>query len=67
MRRPESDEAVRSGEVTYGAVGLVVAPDVSYERWEAIGRALWAMEQGRLWWLGDWLTYGERAYGERAA
>ncbi len=67
MRRPESDEAVRPGAVDYGTISLALAPDVSYGRWEAIGRALWALEWGRLWWLGDWLTYGERAYGERAA
>ena len=67
MRRPESDEAVRPGDVDFGAVGLALAPGLPYERWEAIGRALWAMEWGRLWWLGDWLAYGEQAYGERAA
>ena len=67
MRRAESDDAVRPGEVSYGAVGLALAPGMAYARWEVIGRALWAMEWGRLWWLGDWLAYGERAYGERAA
>ena len=67
MRRPESDEAVRPGDVDYGAVGLALASGLPYERWEAIGRALWAMEWGRLWWLGDWLAYGEHVYGERAA
>jgi hypothetical protein len=67
MRRPESDEAVRPGDVDFGAVGLALASGLPYERWEAIGRALWAMEWGRLWWLGDWLAYGECAYGERAA
>lgn len=67
MRRPERDEAARPEEVDYRAVGLALAPGVSYERWETIGRALWAMERGHMWWLGDWLAYGERAYGERAA
>ena len=67
MRRPASDDAGPPEEVAYGAVGLALAPGVSYARWEAIGRALWAMEWGHRWWLGDWLSYGERAYGERAA
>ena len=67
MRPAESDDAARPGEVGYGAVGLALAPGMAYARWEAIGRALWAMEWGRLWWLGDWLAYGECAYGERAA
>ena len=67
MHRRESDDATRPGEVAYGAARLALAPGLPYARWETIGRALWAMEWGRLWWLGDWLTYGECAYGERAA
>ncbi len=55
------------GAVAYGRVGLVLPPGVAYDRWEEIGRTLWAMEWARLWWLGDWLLYGEQAYGERQA
>jgi hypothetical protein len=34
-----------------------------------MNRALvsWLMAPSPMWWLGDWWSYGERAYGEAAA
>ena len=58
---------LRADEADYGPIGLALQPGLAYDRWEAIGRALWAMEWARLWWLGDWLLYGEQTYGERQA
>ena len=49
------DGALRAGEADYGPVGLTLPPGLTYDRWEAIGRTLWAMEWARLWWLGDGL------------
>ena len=64
---PGDDEGVPPGAVAYGPVHLALPPGLAYARWEAIGRTLWAIEWARSWWLGDWLTYGEQAYGERHA
>ena len=67
-RQHATEEGVlRASEADYGPVGLALQPGLAYDRWEEIGRALWAMEWARLWWLGDWLLYGEQAYGERQA
>lgn len=35
--------------------------------WEEIGALLKRIEGGVMWWLGDWLNYGEREYGEKYA
>jgi hypothetical protein len=35
-----------------------------FERWQSIGETLKQMERSVMWWLGDWLRYGERSYGE---
>lgn len=50
--------------VIYEATGLTLPPGLDYEAWEQIGTALQQMEKSVMWWIGDWLRYGERAYGE---
>lgn len=32
--------------------------------WQQAGEALKTIEGSVMWWLGDWLNYGERVYGE---
>lgn len=47
-------------------VGLVVNGDEApYEVWEAYGGALRRVGGAIHWVIGDWLNYGERAYGEK--
>lgn len=50
------------GEIT--ATGLVLPEDLPYERWVSIGDVLKRMEKSVQWWIGDWLRFGERKYGE---
>lgn len=45
--------------------GLRLEDDLSFERWEACGRTLGEIARASQWWIGDWLNYGERAYGEK--
>ncbi|HSH45129.1 MAG TPA: LmbU family transcriptional regulator [Longimicrobiales bacterium] len=45
--------------------GLELPPDLAYDDWEDVGRSLRAIEGAVQWWIGDWLNYGERKYGER--
>jgi len=44
--------------------GLVVKGEPTYAEWEQCGKQLHHIEKGRMWWIGDWLNYGERKYGE---
>lgn len=46
---------------------LVLAPSLTFEQWEAIGGTLATMERGVNWWVGDWLNFGEKRYGEKYA
>lgn len=46
---------------------LVLRPGLSYERWAEIGLNLQQMERSLQWWIGDWLRYGEDAFGETYA
>ena len=38
---------------------------MSLGEWAAHGRRLGVMGRGVGWWLGDWLRFGNAAYGER--
>lgn len=44
--------------------GLELPPDLTYDEWESVGRTLQRIERSVMWWVGDWLRYGERKYGE---
>lgn len=66
-------EIVRRNSSLLGLPGVLSAtgyqlPDgLAFDEWENIGGALRQMESGVMWWIGDWLRYGERRYGEMYA
>jgi hypothetical protein len=39
----------------------------TYEEWSEIGRTLRRVHNSVLWWVGDWLLYGQRKWGESYA
>lgn len=45
--------------------GLVIDPGLPYENWEKIGSVLRGIEGSIQFWIGDWIRYGENAYGEK--
>lgn len=53
---------VLPGKVT--GVGWIPPDDLTYEQWFGIGSALQGVNRALMWWIGDWLNYGERRYGE---
>lgn len=56
-------ELFRAASVT--DTSLVVHEDVSYDDWLEIGDALARIGRAHQWWIGDWLRYGERQWGEK--
>jgi len=46
-------------------VGLVVHGQPPIEDWMEAGEKLKLMGKTVQWWLGDWLNYGDAAYGEK--
>ena len=46
---------------------LTITGKPTYSQWEACGETLRKIEGAVQWWIGDWLNYGEHAYGEKYA
>lgn len=38
-----------------------------FDSWVGVGARIARISNASAWWLGDWLIYGERAYGQRYA
>jgi N6-adenosine-specific RNA methylase IME4 len=53
------------GEIT--KIGLVLPEGLAFKDWDNIGSCLRLVEGSMQWWVGDWLNYGERSYGEMYA
>lgn len=43
---------------------LTLIDSLSQPDWEKIGEQLTLMEGAVQWWIGDWLNFGEKTYGE---
>jgi N6-adenosine-specific RNA methylase IME4 len=44
---------------------LTFAENTPFEAWEAVGTSLRQIDGAVQLWLGDWLNFGQRAYGEK--
>lgn len=58
----ETGEVVSN--VAWDAVALHIPEATPFDEWSSIGRTLQQMERSVMWWIGDWLRFGERKYGE---
>jgi hypothetical protein len=45
--------------------GLKINGHLLFDQWTEIGDSLKRVESGVMWWLGDWLNYGEVEFGEK--
>src|SRR4051794_9566246 len=45
--------------------GLEPIGEPSFEQWEACGGFIHRSQKAMHFWIGDWLNYGERKWGER--
>lgn len=50
---------------TISATGYTPPENLPFDEWQRVGAVLRQIESGVLWWIGDWLRFGERKYGER--
>jgi len=53
-----------SQKVHFEKNGLVIDEGVSQPEWEEIGTFLRQAEKSVQWWIGDWINFGEKKYGE---
>lgn len=51
-------------EVSWDNAALHIPEGTSFEEWSRLGQTLRQMEKSVMWWIGDWLRFGERKYGE---
>lgn len=52
------------GKFHFDKTGLSVIGDPSFEEWQNCGEFLKRAEKSVQFWIGDWLNYGEKKYGE---
>lgn len=57
----------KAGVLETTGTSLTLGDGVTYEQFEALGRGLGLINRSCQWWVGDWLNYGEGAYGEKFA
>lgn len=60
-----AEQGLMPGEFT--ATAYILPDSLGFEDWRRAGYTLQRMERSIRWWIGDWLAYGERAYGETYA
>lgn len=67
-----SDDALALWGCEATETSLVIDPGLPFEEWETLIRYLQALREAKerelqtvMWWIGDAIRYGERAYGER--
>lgn len=44
--------------------GLTIGENLSYAEWESVGFGLAKVGKAMQWWIGDWVSYGGKRYGE---
>ena len=50
--------------VTVKSTGLDIKQGLPIDDWLELGNTLKKVESGIQWWIGDWINYGEKNYGE---
>lgn len=47
------------------SVSLAIPEHLTFEQWMGIGSGMKAVEKSIMFWIGDWLLYGENHFGEK--
>jgi hypothetical protein len=47
------------------AKGLRLTRGLPFDSWAELGNRIAEISDASAWWLGDWLVYGQQAYGDR--
>jgi hypothetical protein len=56
-----------SASVEVSAIGWAATSGMARRRWDEYGRRIARAGNGTNWWLGDWLRFGIREYGDKYA
>ena len=55
---------IKQAGIEYSKIGLILDDSIEYDVWQDIGDWLKNTEGAIQWYIGDWLNFGERRYGE---
>jgi hypothetical protein len=58
------DSLIQTRNENFTAICWQPPEDMEFDEWERVGYVLQQMDASLPWWIGDWLNYGEYAYGE---
>jgi hypothetical protein len=58
-------DALLARRVRATRTGLRLSEGLTFETWRRIGLQAGVLNDSSAWWIGDWLLYGQRTYGER--
>ena len=58
-------DALFARRVRATRTGLRLTEGLPYDVWERIGLQVGVLVDSSAWWIGDWLLYGQRTYGDR--
>ena len=48
----------------FNRTSLTIPEGTDFDHWQEIGEQLKTIEGSVMWWIGDWLNFGESHYGE---
>ena len=65
VRYEDTSNEMSIGGFRLTPTGLSIDGNPSFEEFDQLGKYLRRVHTGYQWWWGDWLLYGEGAYGER--
>lgn len=65
IRISEGADVMRLGAFMLTPIGMRVSGRPTIDQWQQCGKVLHRMEGAVQFWIGDWVNYGERSYGEK--
>ena len=63
----KAEQSIIGTHATLTPISLTVKLGTLYPEWEKIGKTLQGIGRAMPWWVGDWIRFGETAYGEKHA
>ena len=67
LSKPVDEVELTKKYCKFAQGSLQIAEDTPFERWEEMGRFLLRVQDNWQFYLGDWIRFGEKKYGERYA
>jgi hypothetical protein len=64
---PATERTLALDKCVFTPSSLTIDSSTTFEEWDNLGEFLSRAEKSVHWWIGDWINFGEAAYGEKYA